>query len=192
METEKTDRQGGFTLLEMMVAIAIFSVIMGSVYMIMFSSNRNMNKSETIALLEQQSLDIIYRMREDLLGMSDDAAAGWTNTSTSFSGPKVIDYDFDTSTPTYGDTISWSVAYDDGESDNGADDDGDGLIDEMKLIRTEGSQTDVISRRLQENGFTFTHDSGKATISLVFVGWVRTMNEIVTKTVSDSDISLDN
>lgn len=182
----------GFTLLELTVAAGILAIVMTAIFQLVITTDKISQETDEMAQLEANTLKIIERLTLELLNCSDDPASGFNMEQGLLTASPVTGFDYDTQEPVYGDFFSWTTVYDDGELDDGIDNDGDHLIDEMKLIRTSGSDVEVISNRVAENGLLFTKTDKEVVISLTLVGYVPKTNSIISRTISPVTVALRN
>jgi len=174
MTNEQHKGQRGFSLLEVMIVTTILVVIVGGIFQVL-SAGLNAYNSGTV-LVDVQGL--ARRTMEGMIrevqgaGLSTVSPTpplpGQTGTSTitfqqatGYSGGSV----------TWGDTITVAFAYVDGESDNGADDNGNHLVDEGVVTLTiddgEGGITnETIGYWVKEGGLQFNLSGALLTITL--------------------------
>lgn len=147
----------GYTLVEMLVALVLFSVIIGSIAMIGGMGTDLFKTSAARGVLEANARRALDRIRQELLS-SDlssldtfPAAPLWDDGLT-FDQPEEIS--------TRSGSIDWSstvieLRYEETETDDGIDNDGDELIDEGMVVLIKGwndpeERTVVLARSVRE------------------------------------------
>ncbi len=148
----KRAARAGFTLIEMVIAIGIFGVLIGFATMIGDASRGAYGQATSASVLNAQAklnLDrIAMEMQVASIATFDPALeTGIVNTS-SLTFQQLVD--INAGVPVYGgplpgELMSLELTLDDGESADGMDNDGDGLIDEQQLVLTRnvGSAEEV-------------------------------------------------
>jgi prepilin-type N-terminal cleavage/methylation domain-containing protein len=138
MQPNRIRRQAGFTLLEVTISAAILSVVMGAVAVFQQRSEAATSDMLVRAHAERAARAALDRVAEELTGVGLHQLSP---DPTSTAGSETITYQKPVSVSAAG-VVTWStssriaLAMDDGETNNGVDDDGDGLIDERKLVLT--------------------------------------------------------
>ena len=132
-------RRGGFSFIELTIAVAILGLIMGAVMSFQLRSEEatgdSLGRAETQELA-RRVLDVAAR---ELNGVGRSQVAPDPSSS---SGADSLTFQKPMSVTNTG-AIVWSTTsrlqllIDDGEADNAADDDGDGLVDERRLVLTK-------------------------------------------------------
>jgi len=187
----KHRRGSGFTLIELVVAAAILSVISISIFSYSMMSNRIFKSGAADNTLKQQGMNIGEQLRNDLNRMTNTVAGGWTYTlNTSISGNLIIGYDHVTKSNTYGNTVTWRVEYSALDPDNGLDDDGDGSIDEMDLVRVENGFSVVKSSNIPEGTFRISETGKVITFQIFFSKFVGEASKTVTHNTNPISITL--
>ena len=134
----RTAGAAGFTLVEVVLVVALFGAVLGSVIAVLRSSTRACQVGSTSGHLEALVNRTLDRIAERL-----QASAHTTVTpslSTPFSSPTI---DFQRTTGYAGGVVAWSPAeriafqYRPGELDNGVDDDRDGIVDDGQVVWTQ-------------------------------------------------------
>ncbi|MFH1023173.1 MAG: hypothetical protein V1809_07265 [Planctomycetota bacterium] len=67
---------------------------------------------------------------------------------------------------TWGTAITYAFQYETGETNDGLDNNSNGLVDEGMVVRIEGTQTSVITRWVKEGGFLLTRSGNILSIQL--------------------------
>jgi prepilin-type N-terminal cleavage/methylation domain-containing protein len=133
-------RRAGFSLVELMVVTAILSVVVAAVTMVLISSSRGQRTGVAVSDIHADGRRILDTLSDDL--RRSIVAAGLPELDQNANGKdwtiriaKVTGYD--SLGLTFGTPIVYTVEIAPGEADNGADDDGDGLVDERRLVRED-------------------------------------------------------
>lgn len=192
MATIDMTTRRGFTLIEVMIAITLLSVLTAGLYTFLSTTENALYENEAMSVVEGETMNIVEKICDDLLKCSDSAASNWSLSSTGFSADIIDGYDYDTGENTYGDSIAWSLAYASGETGDGEDNNGNNLSDEMTLTRTVNGVSSIISDHVVENGFNLSKTGKVITISLSLQAYVRKTNKTVSKTISPITVTLRN
>ena len=124
----------GMTLLELMAALAAFSVLSGAALMYAFRAEVSADVREGTAQAELDARNLVDAMIVELR-QSGLTCPDWSFSATSVTFNKAIAFD--------GDNVVWSPAITLsltpvlGEALNGVDDNGNGLVDECSVRRVE-------------------------------------------------------
>jgi prepilin-type N-terminal cleavage/methylation domain-containing protein len=130
--------RGGFTLLELVIATALLSLVLGAVGLVQMrtrDASRVGMAREQVETLCRRALD---RVAEELQGVGHSLL--FPDPSTNF-GTGTITYQHPTGVSNTG-VVSWdepsslALQLEPGETDNGLDDNGNGLVDERCLVLT--------------------------------------------------------
>jgi prepilin-type N-terminal cleavage/methylation domain-containing protein len=133
----------GFTLLELVVATALLSLVLGAVGLVQMrarDASRNGIARDQVETACRRALD---RVAEELQGVGHSML--FPDPSTNL-GAGSLTYQHPTSV-TAGGVVIWdnpsslTLQLEPGEFDNGLDDNGDGLIDERELVLTQNIGT---------------------------------------------------
>ncbi len=133
----KRTGEAGLTLIEIAVASAIFGLVMGMVFWVILAGQRQVEADAPRAEIQNRARGILDRIAGDLrkAGLGTLTPPNPVD-SSSISFQVVGGYDPDSETVTYDPKVI-QYRFEPSATDpvNGADDDGDGLVDEGKLVR---------------------------------------------------------
>lgn len=127
-------RRAGFTMLESVIALVIFSTILSAGVIAMRAGQRSFRQTVTGTVLNTKASRAVNRIARRLTGarqlsvaisadtgtVSFQEVAGWAGGDPIWSGDSSIAFQYET-----------------GELDNGVDDNGNGFVDEGQVILTE-------------------------------------------------------
>jgi len=135
--------RAGFTLIELVIATALMGLVLGAVGLVQMRSR----EASRVALAEEQAESLcrrtLDRVAEQLEGVGHSLL--FPDPATDF-GVSTITFQHPIGVSAAG-VVSWdsqssfALQLAPGETDNGLDDDGDGLIDERCLVLTQGIGT---------------------------------------------------
>lgn len=185
-------KRSGFSLLELVIAVGILSLLMTGIFEVAITTDAVTVETDAMADLEKDTLKIIERLSAELRNVSDDPESGFEMNQSSFTAALVTGWDYDANEPVYGEEVSWTLEYDGNEIDDGLDNDGDNLIDEMVLTRISEDGEEIICRNVGENGLIFTKNGQEIILSLTLVGYVWTTNSVISRTISPVTVALRN
>ncbi len=159
-------RRRGFTLIEVLIAVTIFTVLVSTVYLMMVSTADRYASGSIQAGLNAQARDLLERITLEL----SDAGISTLNPSiptgaTSLTFQRNVGYMG--GVIAYGSAVTYAFVTETGEYVNGADDNGDGRVDEGRLVRTENNAAVTLSRDLAAGGIAFTRSGNSMQIVLV-------------------------
>ncbi len=145
--------RGGFTLLEILIALTILGLLLSSVGLLANGSKNAFSRGTTVSAMELRTgltSDVIQRelslaltgslspeiqSGQRVTELTYVRAVGWEGETTITTAPRTLRIEFDTA-----------------EANNGADDDGDGLIDEGILVLIEDVGLPTERRRVLARG----------------------------------------
>jgi len=129
----QTQETGGFSLLEVAIYLLVMAIIGGPILAAVLTSSRATKESDTFCKVEERNRAVLTRLEREvrtcISGTLAVSNSGWTLTFTSAAG-------FDGTSAIHGPVITFTLQAAAGETVNGADDDGDQLIDDGELVRT--------------------------------------------------------
>jgi len=164
------DKQKGFTILEMVFAIGLLAVAATLSIFAMIGSYQISSRTLVRTELQEEVRALADRIVRDLR-FSSVSCDAWNfpdlEPVTSFSFSQCTGFDPTTAFRTWGDVITYQLSLAPGETENGIDDNGDGLVDESALYYTRGSQPAVIIASNLVSGQTrFLREGNRVTIWL--------------------------
>ena len=131
-------RNAGFTLVESMISLAILAIVMSSALTAVNSAQGSSEQAVTRSVLTAKTGRVLSKITEQLRGAGADAL-----TSVPFLPGSIDQLDFRQATGIVDQAIVWSnqmvirLEYMPGEIDNGLDDNGDGFVDECRIVRVD-------------------------------------------------------
>jgi len=135
--------RGGFSLLELVIATALLSLVLGAVGLVQMRTR----DASRVGLAQEQAESLcrrtLNRVADELGGVGHSLL--FPDPSTNL-GVSTLTYQHPTGVSNLG-VVSWdtqtslSLQMAQGETNNGIDDNGDGLIDERRLVLTRGVGT---------------------------------------------------
>lgn len=130
-------RRAGFTIVELLIAVALLGLALSGAAMVSRSGSEVHRTSVAVQDVEQR----LHRALEQVSGALTTAGADYL-VPTPVEGLAYGSLQFQQvightgTTPDLGPTIELATEIEGNEADNGADDDGDGLVDERELVLT--------------------------------------------------------
>lgn len=139
-------RQAGFTLMEVAVAVGVLGMVLGSVGMFAARSNQASKALMTRADAEARARRALERVADELVGVGQSLLFPDPTTAM---GTATLTYQRPAGVSAAG-VVQWNqpsrveLQLEPGELDDGDDDDGDGLVDERRLVlvRSAGTATE--------------------------------------------------
>lgn len=156
----------GVTLIEVTISAILLSIVLGAVYLSIESTMTAERTGVATAQIEQDG----RRVLDDIaLDLRSSAAAQVTiaNVGGVYSLTANQNLGFASGSITWGTPVTWTLAYGSGETDNGVDDDIDGLVDEMVITRTQNGVTLTKAENVVENSFMCVISNNAVDITLL-------------------------
>ncbi len=170
-------RQVGLTLLEVIVYVGLIAVIGGPLVSVVLVSSRGVAEHSTMHHVAERNLVSVYRLTQEVrTALSGSVAvtnAGKTLTfdlPDSYNGVAVVP----------GDTIRYDLQLSPEELANAVDDNGNGLVDEGRVLRTNVtlSQVVLLCENLDPNLSLFSWDGTTVTMTIANVGSLTSINTV--------------
>ncbi len=138
---KRHSRAAGFTLIELLIALAIMAIVFSSLALVMGSSLRLHVAGTFVSHLEAEVNRSMNRLARELMntGVSvlfPDPGLVGNDTLTFQAAVGIVD-----EATVWGAPIRLAFEYDEGEVDDGLDNNGNGLIDEGRVVWTENPGT---------------------------------------------------
>jgi prepilin-type N-terminal cleavage/methylation domain-containing protein len=135
---ERCRAVAGFTLLELMISISVLAVLMAAVAMFQLRGQAAAHAIQTRSALERRADRAMQRVTRELIGLgvhtlAPDPVTAFGADTVTFQIPDSVSA---AGVTTWGSLTRLALVMDQGENDNGVDDDGDGLVDERRLVLT--------------------------------------------------------
>ena len=178
-------RQAGMTLLEAMVCTGIVVVLAGPLISVVLVSSRSTAESASLNQISERNRISLYRVAQETrtaigstIVITNSGATLAFSLSASYDGSSVV----------AGDSILYNLGLATGETSNSVDDNGNGLVDEGRLIRVNAStsETTTICENIDLSSSSFVWDSTTLTINLTTAGQIITDNSTFSNTKSVS------
>ena len=183
-ESSGGPRCAGLTLIEAAVYLALVGVIAAPLVSATIVSVRGISERDAVGRTEESNRVILFRLASDLRQViASSVVVSADGKTITFQEPA----GFNDTGVLPGATVSFEVRLAPGETGNGADDDGDTLIDEGLLVRREmttGTEI-VVAENLSyaASGFAAV-DENAVSISVTSLGKYRRGDDIVQVQVS--------
>lgn len=157
------------TLLEASVYIAVFAVVGAPILFMTVNASRATKETDVVSRATERNRVSLQRIssefRRSIAGTASIDPFGKILTFTRSAG-------FDGSAATAGDVISYALQDDPGDPSNGLDDNDDGLVDEVVLVRINHSTGDqgTVATNLDYFGSGFTRSGNGVTVTITTAG----------------------
>lgn len=162
-------REEGFSLLELAIYSALLLVLGASLVTIILTAMRTTAENGGISKVQERNRTAIFRIERELRrSISGTPTVGDGGSSLSFASTA----GFDGTVPVAGPGVRFLFRAAAGETWNGADDNGDGTVDEGELVRSDlstGVDT-IVSSAVDLNGSGFVENGAGVTINLASTG----------------------
>jgi len=179
-------------LIEVAIAVALFSVVTLVVWNIVGRTGRAVRTGFTAAEIDTTLRRAVDRVQEDLR-VSGSAGDGTDHVSshpiTSLTSAAAITFRKRTGVEDteWGAPITYGLGTSLGEvADNGVDDDGDGVVDERTLVRSQGTEAIVIADNLTAAVFTRPRGEYRVDIRFTVARFVPDDNALASRTVNST------
>jgi hypothetical protein len=166
----RNPRRRGVTLIELAIYIVVLAILGAPLITVTLTMSRASAEGDMTSLIIERNRAVMERIagevRECLHTTVSVSTDGWSLQFT-----PTTNFDIDTATPVAGAPIRYEIRVNAGETANGVDDDGDGLIDESSLYRISGGQEIMLTNAIKASGSSFssTVSSGVATVAISLV-----------------------
>jgi prepilin-type N-terminal cleavage/methylation domain-containing protein len=157
----KTRMKAGFTLIEIMISVAVLAILVTGLYAALSASQTVYTNGVT----RQEIQDRVRRALNDISMELRQASAG-TGAAITFGtagsgGDESVTFSmctgFTAGAATYGSPVTITTINGDSENDNGLDDNRNRMVDERKIVRTQtGVPTKMLADYLKEGTLRFT------------------------------------
>lgn len=174
MRSLTTRKAGGFTLVEMLISSAIIAIIMGTIGMTVLRGKENFRQGVTTAVLEARGRRVLERIVTELQSAETSSLSPMPNPPLGSSNLRFrASLGYNGTAPVWAPWSRIQFLPDPRDPVNGVDDDGDGMIDEGRvvLIRDDGGPNQVqitlannVSRLLQGETANVADDNGNGLV----------------------------
>ena len=162
-------RQTGLTLLEVVVYTGLIAVIGGPLLSVVLVSSRGVADHGTMHHVAERNLVSIYRLTQEVrTALNGSVVVTNAGKTLTFSLPE--SYDGVNVVP--GDTIRYDLQLSPEELANAVDDNGNGVVDEGRVRRTNVTQSEVVvlCENLDPSVSLFSWDGTTVTMTIANVG----------------------
>lgn len=177
-------RAKGMTVIEVMVVVSILSAVVTAILGTLVAASRTGRTMQAVSVIEQtgrRALDEIARDLRRAQEESIELTAAPPSLTVSFRPVE----GYADGAAVLGEPMAFVTAPEPGESDNGVDDDGDGLVDEQAIFRSEGTTARVLMRNVVEGSFVV--DASGPGLRIAFVAQTtRSSGQTVTRAFATS------
>lgn len=143
MQRRNSCERSGFSLVELMIALSIALAIFGLLSAFQLRTQDSYRQTSAQSRVDSAARNATTRILDELSGIArallvpDPSSALGSDTLT-FQRPSAVS---NTGAVTWSTQTRLALLMDDRETDNGVDDDGDGLVDERRLVLTREANT---------------------------------------------------
>jgi hypothetical protein len=164
-------------MLELIVYVGLIAVVGGPLVSVVLISSRGVAEHSTMHQVEERNLVSIYRLTQEVRTALNTSVivlnGGKTLTFTlpdSFDGVAVVP----------GDTIRYDLQLSPEELANAADDNGNGLVDEGRVLRTNVTTGEIVAlcENLDPSQSLFSWDGTTVTLTIANVGSLSSINTV--------------
>ncbi|TDJ68822.1 MAG: prepilin-type N-terminal cleavage/methylation domain-containing protein [Planctomycetota bacterium] len=155
----KRNARAGFTMIEVMIATAVTIMIFGFLYQVLYGSQRLSSTTLSLGRVEEAGSQATLAMTSEIRWADPTLLLISTEAGSSRLDFRVVD-DY------VGGTVLWSSMITYRYEPSPVDWDGNGVLDEGTLTRTQDGDTRVICRRVGTGGLVITQDEDTVSIQL--------------------------
>ncbi len=170
-------RQIGLTLLEVIVYVGLIAVIGGPLVSVVLVSSRGVAEHSTMHQVAERNLVSVYRLTQEVrTALNGSVAVTNVGKTLTFDLPD----SFDGVAVVPGDTIRYDLQLSPEELANAVDDNGNGLVDEGRVLRTNVTQSEIVllCENLDPNVSLFSWDGTTVTMTIANVGSLSSINTV--------------
>jgi hypothetical protein len=151
--------------MEVMIAVAILSILIVVVYSILGRSQRSFQTGVKLADLQERARIVLDRMANELrLSAASEIATSTVNGTSAISFR--MNEGFSAGQILWSTQVIYQFQFEPGEFDNGLDDNNNGLADEGIIVRVKDAQSIVLTRDVLKGGIAFTVTGDRIDIQL--------------------------
>ncbi len=169
---KKPSRQGGFSLLEISIYIAVIGIISVPMLTVIVGITRTNEEGEFINRIQERNRATIHRLITDYRrSMAGTAAV--TNAGKTLSFTLLGAFNGVTAEP--GNVIRYELRPDPADPNNGADDNGNGVVDENILVRVNETTSEevIFASHLDPNNSGFALNGDAVVVSISSMVWAK-------------------
>ena len=187
-------RNTGHTLLEMSISTAVFVLVVGVVWVLLGESSDALNAAMSSGHIDTTHRRVLQRIGEDLMNSGTDKSGAEHVVSHPVDVATTLDsltfrrrQAFEGTPDDWSEDITYaSSPSGGGVPGNGTDDDGDGVIDELQLTRTQGSETVALADGITDLSFLRNQDEYVVSVNVTVGRRLKVNQEPVQRTVRTS------
>lgn len=152
-----------------MVVVLILATTIGVIYSVLWGSQETFSAGTKLAHLQERARIAVDAMANELRNTGAGKVA-----TTGYNGSTAIT--FQVNSGLLGGAVLWSTPivyrfeFESGELQNGQDDNGNGLVDEGKVVRVQNGASVTITDDVMFTGLSFNLVGNRLEIQLVLVG----------------------
>lgn len=162
-------KNGGFTILEVLIYTGIFLILGSALVSVALESTRSVVDGDVFNRVAERNRVVAFRLAQDLRkAIASTVTVSVDGRSLSFSQPAGVD----AGGIVPGDTIRYDLVLAKGESVNGADDNGDGYVDEGRLDWRNATTNELVTvaSSLDLSASSFSMNNGAVTLAITNTG----------------------
>jgi type II secretory pathway pseudopilin PulG len=156
--------QRGFTLIEVVVVAGCLVVMILAIGATILASQDNYAAGMTLSSLQNHAQSVMDKIAKEVRQSGPLTFFPVPSNTDNLTFQKSVGYSG--GAVQWGNAITYAFQYETGENDDGVDNNGNGLIDEGIIVRTENGQNITIARWVREGGFLFFLSGDVLTIQL--------------------------
>lgn len=157
-------RASGFSLIEVVIAVAILAVLFATLYSVLFATSTAYTNMSQRGWLEERTRIALDEMSKELrMADMDTVLVTVTN------GVGSVDFRRPTGYATGSDSITWGPTIRYQYEPSTVDANSNGLADEGRVVRIENGVSTVLCDYVKQNGFIVTQTGGNLLIQVTCV-----------------------
>jgi hypothetical protein len=154
----------GFSVFEVIVVAGCLALMMLAVGAVISAGHDNYAAGMTVSSIQDSAQAVVSRIIDEVQQSGSATFFPAPNNTDNLTFQKCAGYAG--GAIQWGNAITYAFQYDTGEVDDGVDNNGNGLIDEGIIVRTENGQSITIAHWVREGGLLFTLNGDILTVQL--------------------------